>query len=168
MPEHASGYPALRPAAASLGQSASSTAPAGHSRPFRACFPAQARLGPAVDPKRSCRLNVCAGGGGAADCAPCLSACVASCGSRSCRVLRMRRVYLPSSCTQRHTHLSVCVYGLLILCRDTVLFCAAARSGLGTGALWALCARPRRGHLYPPLMWQVRATTARAPSAPRA
>ena len=100
-PEHASGYPALRPAAASFGQSASSAAPAGHSRPYRAYFPAQARLRPAVDPKRSCRLNVCAGGGGAADCAPCLSACVASCGSRSCRVLRMRRVYLLSSCTQR-------------------------------------------------------------------
>ena len=45
--------------------------------------------------------------------------------------------------TERH-HISVCrvcVYGLLILCRDTVLFCAAARSGLGTGALWALCAQ---------------------------
>ena len=57
--------------------------------PDRACFSTQARLRPAVDPKRSCRLSarrrrcrLC----------PVLPACAASCGSGGCRVLRARCV----------------------------------------------------------------------------
>ena len=151
MREHASGYRTLRPAAARLGQSAGSAAPAGHSRPYRACFPAQARLRPALDPKRSCRLNVCRG----RRCGLC-PVLVGMCSLVRLSVVSgaagAGRVYLPSSCTQRHKHLCVCgkCIQCVVYCDQSCaeIYCAPAatsRPALEVATFRATRARARRG-----------------------